>query len=219
MKEDVQKERTRRKPRAASAAKEAAYLALGVAVITVCAWITIPFGAIPVTLQTFAVALIGALFGALRGGIVVFIYLLMGLIGIPVFSNFNAGVAALLGPTGGYIIGFIFSAVISGIFSAFKIKNKIAKTALLYLGTLIGMAVCYFFGTLWFITVYNRGSAETVGVAAALMICVVPYLLPDAVKLFFSALLGVRLKPYVKLKRSQGTREDDRKGDGHSERT
>lgn len=197
MKENARKEKV--KLRATSAAKEAAYLALGVALLAVCAWITIPVGTIPVTLQTFAVVLIGALFGTVRGVTVVLIYFVMGLIGIPVFSNFNAGVAALLGPTGGYLIGFVFSVLIVGLFSLIPVKNKIAKTAIVYGGAILGIAVCYFFGTLWFITVYNRGSAETVGVAFALNLCVVPYLLPDAVKAFFASLLGVRLKPYVKL--------------------
>lgn len=198
MKESAQKANGRRKINAKSAAREAAYLALGVAIITVCAWITVPFGAIPVTLQTFAVALVGALFGAVRGGAAVGVYLLMGLIGIPVFSGFNAGVTALMGATGGYMIGFLFEVVIAGLFSAISIKNKIAKTALLYLGMILGMAICYFFGTLWFITVYNRGSTEGVSVVSALMLCVVPFLLPDGIKLFFAALLGERLKKYVK---------------------
>ena len=199
MKENIKKEGAIRKTYGRSAAKEIAYLALGVALLTVCAWISVPVGNIPVTLQTFAVALAGAIFGILRGAAVVGVYLLMGLIGIPVFSGFNSGVTALMGVTGGYLIGFLFSVVITGIFSAFGIKNKIAKTALVYAGAILGTAVCYFFGTLWFITVFNRGGAEPVGVAAALMLCVVPYLLPDAVKLFFAAVLGVRLKPYLKL--------------------
>ena len=76
-------------------------------------------------------------------------------------------------------------------------------------GAILGMAICYFFGTLWFITVFNRGSAEPVGVAAALMLCVVPYLLPDAVKLFFAAVLGVRLKPYLKLSPIRFKRKTD----------
>ncbi|MDE6411696.1 MAG: biotin transporter BioY [Clostridia bacterium] len=202
MNENAQKVKTNRKPRIRSAAKEAAYLALGVAILTVCAWITIPFGTIPVTLQTFAVALIGALLGAVRGVTVVLVYFIMGLIGIPVFSNFNAGVVALLGPTGGYLIGFVFSVAIVGLFSMIPVKNKIAKTATVYGGAVLGMMICYFFGTLWFVTVYNRGGAETVSIAAALMLCVVPYLLPDAVKLFFGALLGVRLKGVVKIEKT-----------------
>ena len=195
MKEEAKKPKSLRLK---SAAKEIAYLALGVALMSVCAWITIPVGAIPVTLQTFAVALIGVLFGLVRGTVTVIVYLLMGLIGIPVFSHFNAGAAALLGPTGGYIIGFLFEVAVGGAFSAIGIKNKIAKTAVLYPGMLLGLALLYFFGTLWFITVYSSGS-EPIGVAAALMLCVVPYILPDAIKLFVAALLGVRLKPFLKL--------------------
>lgn len=205
MKEDARKGKINRKPRIRSAAKEAAYLALGVALLAVCAWITIPFGTIPVTMQTFAVALIGALFGAVRGVAVVLVYFIMGIIGIPVFSSFNAGVAALLGPTGGYLIGFVFSVACVGLFSKIPLKNKIAKTATVYGGAVLGMLICYFFGTLWFITVYNRGSAEGVGIAAALALCVVPYLLPDAIKLFFGSLLGVRLKGVVKLESRKNT--------------
>lgn len=200
MKTSVKNGAANRKPRLKSAAKETAYLALGVALLAVCAWITVPVGAIPVTLQTFAVALIGALYGVVRGTAVVLVYFVMGMIGIPVFANFNAGVAALLGPTGGYLIGFVFSVAITGLFSAIRIRNGIVKTAIVYSGAVLGMAVCYFFGTLWFVTVY--GSAEAMTVSSALMLCVVPYLLPDAVKLFFAALLGVRLKKYVKFGRS-----------------
>ncbi len=205
MKEDAQKVKVNRRPHIKSVAKETAYLALGVAILTVCAWITIPFGTIPVTLQTFAVALIGALFGAARGVAVILTYFIMGLIGIPVFSSFNAGVAALLGSTGGYLIGFVFSVVPVGLFSIVPVKNRVAKTAIVYVGAVLGMAICYFFGTLWFITVYNRGSAEAVSVAAALGFCVVPFLLPDAVKLFFGVLLGVRLKGAVKLGKGKVT--------------
>lgn len=202
MKESVKNERSGRKPKVSGVAREIAYLALGVALLTVCAFITVPVGAIPVTLQTFGVALVGALFGAVRGGIVVSVYFIMGLIGIPVFAGFNAGVTALMGPTGGYLLGFLFSVVISGLFSSIRVKNQIAKTAVLYVGMIAGLAVCYFFGTLWFVTVFNRGSADPVSVAAALMLCVVPYLLPDAVKLFFAAILGVKLKPYVKFRKN-----------------
>ena len=198
MKEGAKKQRGLR---VKSAAKEIAYLALSVAIITVCAWITIPVGTIPVTLQTFAVALIGALFGVVRGTAALFVYLIMGLVGIPVFSSFNGGVTALLGPTGGYILGFLFDVAIVGIFSNISLQNKVAKTALLYFGMILAMAVCYFFGTLWFITVYSGGGA--IGVGAALMLCVVPYLLPDAIKLFIAAVLGVRLKPYLKLTRKK----------------
>ena len=196
MKEEAR--RAKGRPRLKSAAKEIAYLALSVALLSVCAWITIPFGAIPVTLQTFAVALIGALLGTVRGTLAVLIYFVMGLIGIPVFSGFHAGVVALLGPTGGYLIGFVFEVAITGLFAAIRVKNKIVETALTFLGALLALAALYFFGTLWFITVYNRGGAEPIGIAAALMLCVVPYILPDSIKVLLASVLSVRLKPYLK---------------------
>ena len=184
------------KLRAVHIAKEIAYLALGVALLAVCAWITVPIAAIPVTLQTFAVAFLGVLFGPIRGTVATLVYFFMGLIGIPVFSGFGAGAAALLGPTGGYLIGFLFEVAVGGLFSLIRVKNQIAKTALCYLGMLLGLALLYFFGTLWFITVYSGGGS--IGVGAALMLCVVPYVLPDGVKLFLAAALGVKLKPYLK---------------------
>lgn len=191
----------KKKFRAKSLATELAYLAMGVALLTVCAWISMPVGAIPVTLQTFAVAAVGALLGAKRGTIAVAVYLLMGLVGIPVFSGFHAGVPALMGATGGYLIGFIFDVFIVGLFSNLPVKSKIAKTAVMYGAMILGLAFCYFFGTLWFITVFNRGSANPVGIASALSMCVIPYLLPDAVKLLVAAVLGVRLRRFIKVRK------------------
>ncbi len=188
--------------RARSAAAEIAYQALAVALLTVCAWVSIPVGTIPVTLQTFAVAAVGALFGVKRGTVAVAVYLLMGLIGIPVFSGFKAGVPALMGATGGYLIGFVFDVFIVGLFSNIPLKHKAAKIALMYGAMILGLAFCYFFGTLWFITVFNRGNANAVGVAAALSMCVVPYLLPDAAKLLLASVLGVKLRGYVKVRKS-----------------
>ena len=191
----------KKKFRAKSLATELAYLAIGVAICTVCAWITIPVGVIPVTMQTFAVAAVGALLGAKRGTIAVAVYLLMGLIGIPVFSGFRAGVPALMGATGGYLIGFVFDVFIVGLFSNLPVKNKIFKTAAMYAAMVLGLAFCYFFGTLWFITVFNRGSANPVGIASALSMCVVPYLLPDAAKLLLASVLGVRLRGFIKVRK------------------
>ena len=191
----------KKKFRAKSLATELAYLSIGVAICTVCAWITIPVGVIPVTMQTFAVAAVGALLGAKRGTIAVAVYLLMGLIGIPVFSGFRAGVPALMGATGGYLIGFVFDVFIVGLFSNLPVKNKIFKTAVMYAAMVLGLAFCYFFGTLWFITVFNRGSANPVGIASALSMCVVPYLLPDAAKLLLASVLGVRLRGFIKVRK------------------
>lgn len=187
---------TKRKNVARSAAKEAAYIALCVALISVCAWISIPLGTIPVTLQTFAVPLIAALMGWKRSLAAVAIYFVMGLIGIPVFSGFRAGVAVLFGPTGGYLLGFLLDVILVGAIKCIPVKNPKARFGMFY-GAMVLGAVCYFaFGTLWFMTVYSR--AGEMGLAAALMLCVVPYLLPDAVKAALAAYLAVKLERFVK---------------------
>lgn len=174
-----------------SAAREIAYLALAVALLTVCAWITVPFGPVPFTLQTFAVCLCGGLLGWRRGVAAVFIYVLMGLIGIPVFSSFRAGPAALFGPTGGYIFGFVFAALLPALARPIPVRNGWARCALFYGAMALGLAVCYLFGTVWFVVLTKCAWGYAFGV------CVLPFLLPDAIKLFLAALLAVRLEKFV----------------------
>ncbi len=177
---------------ARSAAKNIAQTALGVALITVCAWVTIPVFAIPFTLQTFAVAFVGALLGWKKGIAAVAVYVLMGLVGVPVFAGFKSGVVALAGPTGGYIVGFVFLALFPALANLLPITKTTKRCAISYLFMVIGLAVCYAFGTAWFVVMYDC----TVGYA--LMMCVVPYLAADFVKLALAALLAVRLQKYLK---------------------
>ncbi|MBP5250511.1 MAG: biotin transporter BioY, partial [Lachnospiraceae bacterium] len=87
------------------------FIAMMAAIMAVCAWITIP-AAVPFTLQTFAVFLAICVLGGKNGTIAVFVYILLGAVGLPVFSGFKGGVGVLLGNTGGYIIGFLFSALV-----------------------------------------------------------------------------------------------------------
>lgn len=186
------KEQTVKSTRRKSVAVEISYVALAVALITVCAWISVPISAIPVTLQTFAVCFIGALLGWKRGCAAIFVYVLMGLIGIPVFAGFKAGAAALFGPTGGYIFGFFFLAVIPALFKQISVKNKWGRTAIFYSASIVGATIMYFFGTVWFVLMYQC----TVGYAISL--CVLPYILPDLVKLFIAAFLAVRLEKSIR---------------------
>lgn len=184
--------KTQTSSRRKSLARDIAYIALAVALITVCAWISLPIGPIPFTLQTFAVAFVGAILGWKKGGAAVAVYVLMGLIGIPVFTGFKAGAAALFGSTGGYIFGFFFLALTPALFKLVPVKNKWGRSAIFYGANIVGAAVMYLFGTVWFMHMYGC----TVGYA--LTLCVLPYLLPDAVKLALAAILSGRLEPHIR---------------------
>lgn len=163
------------------------YIGLFSALIAVCAWIAIPL-TVSVTLQTFAVCLTAGLLGWKRATLTTIVYILLGIIGLPVFTGFNSGIAAVTGPTGGYIVGFIFTALIVG-FSVEKVGRKIWQNILFMV---IGILVCYLFGTVWFVIAYK------VSFVSALSTCVIPFLLPDAVKIVLAAVLVNRLKRFVK---------------------
>lgn len=164
-----------------------ALIAMFAAIISVCSWISIPL-TVPITLQTFAVFVTAGLLGFKRGTISVLLYMLLGAVGLPVFSNFNSGIGALLGATGGYIIGFMFTALAVG-FAADKWGRKLWVLAL---SMVIGLLLCYAFGTAWFINVYARKSGE-IGLMSALGMCVFPFLIPDAIKITVAILLVNRL--------------------------
>lgn len=175
-------------------ARELTGIAVMAAVIAVCAWVAFPVLGIQFTLQTMGVFLALRLLGGKRGTIAVALYILLGLIGIPVFSFFNAGPACLIGPTGGYITGFL---AIGGLYWALegRLKARWQKDAVLYAGLLI----CYALGTAWFIYIMGaNGKPYTVG--KALSVCVLPFLIPDAVKLAAAELLTGRIERIIKSK-------------------
>ena len=168
------------------------HVALGAVLIAVCSWITVP-SAVPFTLQTFAVFAVCALLGGKRGLCAVALYMLLGAAGLPVFSGFGAGVGALLGPTGGYILGFAFTAL-----SMWGVEAKFGEALPARIaGMALGLALCYAFGTAWFMAVYARTSGP-IGLGAALSMCVFPFILPDIAKMALAILLSARLKPLLR---------------------
>ena len=177
------------KKRKKSKTLDMAYIGIFAAIIAVCSWISVPL-TIPVTLQTMAVCLTAGLLGTKRGVLTVVVYLLIGFVGVPVFSNFSAGVGQLMGPTGGYLIGFIFTALIIGL-STELLGNKIWVCAV---SMIVGIAVLYAFGTAWFIIVYNRGNADTVTLSGALSMCVVPFIIPDLIKIALATFFCTALR-------------------------
>ncbi len=164
------------------------YVALMAVVIALCSWISVP-SVVPFTMQTFAVFCALLLLGGRRGFLAVALYILLGAFGLPVFSGFRGGIGVLLGPTGGYIVGFLLAALLY-----LMLEKSFPALPLL----IAGLLVCYLFGTLWFVYVYSSGGKE-IGFGAALGFCVVPYLLPDAIKLLLAFVLAGRVKKAVKL--------------------
>lgn len=166
-------------------------VAIGAALIAVCSWISVPT-TIPFTMQTFAVCLAAALFGSRCGVWAVLCYICLGLIGLPVFSGFRSGFAVLLGPTGGYISGFLFTAWITGVGA----KRCGRRRPALFLFMAAGILVCYAFGTAWFMVVYARHTGP-IRLGTALAWCVLPYLFPDGVKIALASALAARLHPML----------------------
>lgn len=167
------------------------YIAVFAVLIAICSWISIPT-VVPFTLQTFAIFLSVGVLGGKRGTLAVLVYILLGLIGIPVFAGFSGGIGVLAGNTGGYIIGFLLSALI--MWAMEKIFGK--KLWILALSMVIGLFVCYAFGTAWFMIAYTRNTGA-VGLAAVLGWCVFPFLIPDLVKIVLAFILSKRLKRLI----------------------
>ena len=170
------------------------YIAISVALMAICAWISIP-APVPFTLQTFGVFVTVGILGGKRGSLAILIYLLLGLIGVPVFSGFGGGIQALLGATGGYIIGFLLSAL--AMWGMEKLLGK--KTWALALSMVLGLLVCYAFGTIWFMVVYARPTGA-IGLWTALGWCVFPYIIPDLAKIVLALMLSKRLAAVLKLR-------------------
>lgn len=158
------------------------------ALLTICAWISVPFGAISFTMQTFGVFLTLGLLGGKWGSISILVYLLLGAVGAPVFSGFQGGFGVLLGATGGYLTGFLLSALLFWLITAILPGKKG-----LLLAMVTGLLVCYLFGSLWYAYFYAQGTSF----GEVLTLCVLPYVIPDILKLFLAYFLTQKLKRFV----------------------
>ena len=167
-------------------------VALFAALITVCAWVTIP-GSVPFTLQTMGVFLAVGLLGGKRGTAAVLVYILLGAVGLPVFSGFSGGVGRLLGTTGGYIIGFLVAALAMWAMEAIFGRAK----WVLPVSMLLGLLLCYAFGTVWFLVLYTQ-TKGAISVVSVLSMCVIPFILPDLMKIALAMLLTNRLGRFIR---------------------
>lgn len=169
------------------------YIAMFAVIMAICSWISIP-ATVPFTLQTFGVFLAVGVLGGKRGSLSVLIYLLLGAIGVPVFAGFSGGLTAILGSTGGYIVGFLFSALVMWVMEALLGK----KTWVLALSMVVGLLVCYAFGTAWFMVVYAKNSGA-IGLMTALGWCVFPYIIPDVIKIILALAICKRLAKAIRI--------------------
>lgn len=150
--------------------------------------IPMPFTQVPISLATFAVFLSGGLLGAKRATAAQLVYVLLGVIGLPVFANFNGGFGVIAGPTGGYIVGYIATALIVGI-----AKDKFPhKRWCFVLCMVLGTIVCYTLGTAWFMFVSHNN------IWSSLLMCVIPFLPGDLLKIILAIFVTERLSKLVK---------------------
>lgn len=167
------------------------YIAVFAVIMAICSWISIP-AAVPFTLQTFGVFIAAGVLGGKRGTLSVLVFILLGAVGIPVFANFSGGIGVLAGPTGGYIIGFLFSALV--MWAMEKLPGK--KSIMQIVSMVVGLVVCYAFGTAWFMVVYGKANGP-VGLVTALGWCVFPFIIPDFIKIALAYVLSRKLRKYV----------------------
>lgn len=171
--------------------RDFAAAALFAAVMAICSWISIP-ATVPFTMQTFGVFLTVGLLGGKRGSLAIIVYLLLGAVGVPVFSGFAGGLGYMMGATGGYIVGFLFSALLMWAIEKLFGRGIWVLTA----SMAAGLIVCYAFGTAWFLIVYSKNTGP-IGLTAALSWCVIPYIIPDVLKIALASMLTRKLRPMI----------------------
>ena len=164
-----------------------AYLVLAAllcALTAVLSQIQIPFPPVPASLSLLGVHLCGALLPASWSAASMAAYVLLGVCGVPVFAGFVGGPSALIGPTGGYLAGYVLCAAFESVLITRLGRSRRALLAAMVVGT----AVCYVLGTAWFM--FSSGS----GFAQSMMLCIIPFIPGDLLKLFFAAILACRLQ-------------------------
>lgn len=158
--------------------------ALFAVIICICSMLSIP-AAIPFTLQTFAVFFSLFVLGGKYGTLSIAVYILLGITGLPVFHNFTGGIGTLMNNTGGYILGFLLCGAVYILMTKPISKNPIFKL----FSAFIGLVLCYAIGTLWFVIT----SAQSVNFTTVLITCVVPFIIPDTVKILLAYFISQRL--------------------------
>ncbi|MBQ8781260.1 MAG: biotin transporter BioY [Oscillospiraceae bacterium] len=162
--------------------------------IIISAWIKLP-GPVPFTLQTFGIFCTFGIIGGRMGFYSVLIYILLGLIGMPVFSGFNAGAGVVFGATGGFLAGFLIAAGAYG----FTIKLLGNSFAAKIAGMVLGQVVCYLSGTAWYMLVYLHETGRE-NWFVSVKYCVLPFIAVDILKIILAAVVSEKVNARLKLK-------------------
>ena len=160
--------------------KDLTYMGISLALIIICTWIYIPT-TIPFTLQTFAIFTTIGILGTKKAFITILAYLFLGIIGLPIFSNFNSGISAIVGPTGGFLLSFMVITLITGKLLEILPDNKVNQ----FISMLVGLLICYLIGIIWFINMY-LGVFNYESIIKGLSIAIIPFIIPDILKILLS---------------------------------
>lgn len=163
--------------------KRLVYCALFAAVIGIMSQIVIPIQPVPLNMAIFAVLLAGGMLGRKFGTLSVVVYILLGIVGAPVFSGFRGGLGVIAGPTGGYVAGYIIIAFITGM--GYEKTRKIKYNTLFMIFSVL---LCYAVGTVWFCYVTGNN------ILSALALCVVPFVPGDIIKVILATIVVKKYK-------------------------
>ena len=154
---------------------------------------TLPISPVPISLGILGIFFAVYVNGMLWGTVSTLMYILLGFVGVPVFAGFTSGAGKLLGPTGGYIVGFVFSGLL------FLLLTKVfgEKKVVIIVAMVLGLLLCYLIGTLWFVHVY-AGTENAKSIGTVLKICVIPFIIPDACKMALAYIMGGLVKKAVR---------------------
>ena len=176
-------------------------ISVSAALIAVCSWISIPLGPVPFTLQTLGILAVMLTTGGRRGTIAVLVYLALGAVGVPVFAGFKGGIASFAGPTGGFLVGFLVAALVYWMLEKLIFKRLMTTSVRTWIFGMISFVifeiVMYIVGVIWFMTVYAAKTGPIV-LGAVMTSCVIPFIIPDIIKLIAAVILGERARKLVK---------------------
>ena len=177
-------------------------ISVSAALITICSWISIPIGPVPFTLQTLGILAVMLTVGGRRGTIAILVYLALGAVGVPVFAGFKGGIMSFVGPTGGFLIGFVIAALVYWLLEKLFLKKLMTTTVRTWifglLGFLVFEIVMYIVGVIWFMTVYAAQTGP-VGLLTVLGWCVIAFIIPDLVKLTVALRIGELASKLIKI--------------------